>query len=124
MPKSARSATASGKSQEDRQIGAGHVSNNEIASTTEELRNKILIELRRLELQPANTSKSVNRSLHAPAVQVQLAQSQKWIQRKYPKYATYFADGREIDPLQINPTLIDVTETWQADLFQLARLTW
>jgi hypothetical protein len=86
----------------------------------EELRRRIIDELRQLPLPELGSPKSVNRSLHLPAVQAQLAQSQDWARRKYPKYADYFANGSEIRPEAIRPVLVEVTASWHA----LARLTW
>lgn len=93
-------------------------------SIVEELRSKVLAEIHQLELLQADSSKDVYRLLHLPAVQMQLKQNQNWIQKQYPKYAKYFANGYEIEPLKIQPYLIEVTESWHSDLFRLARLTW
>jgi hypothetical protein len=90
----------------------------------EKLRNKILDEMSRIQHVQTNASKAAYRALHEPAVQIELKKSQNWVRYKYPKFAHYFANGQEIEPLTIQPALIEVTESWHADLFRLARLTW
>lgn len=92
--------------------------------TADELRNRVLTTVGRLQLLKASKSKAVYRSLHAPAVKIELARRQNSIRRKYPRYAKYFANGDEVRPSLIRPVLLEVKEPWQADLFWLARLTW
>lgn len=89
-----------------------------------ELRDLILAELKRLETMMANESKEVYREIHKPAVYFHLDQHKIWIEANYPKYACYFASGSDIIPSNINPILVEVTETWHESLFRLARLTW
>lgn len=90
----------------------------------EKLRKQVHNEMNRMRVAQTNNSKTVYRALHEPAVQIELRKSQNWVRYKYPKFAHYFANGQEIEPLAIQPALIEVTESWQADLFRLARLTW
>jgi len=90
----------------------------------EELREKIQKELARLQELRDSGSKDIYRSLHENAVKVELQRSQTWICKHLPKYMHYFAHGHEVHPTQIQPLLVEVTETWHADLFRLARLTW
>lgn len=89
-----------------------------------ELREQVLFELRRLDLLQEDSSKEVYRSLHYPAVKMQLEQHQKWIATNFPKYAKFFANGEEVKPTKVQPKLVEVTDQRESDLFRLARLTW
>lgn len=89
----------------------------------EQLREQVIAELDGLALSSAD-SKAAYRSLHALAVRDQIERSQRWICAKYPRYAHYFANGDEVKVQEIDPVLIEVTESWHADLFRLSRLTW
>jgi hypothetical protein len=93
-------------------------------SVQEELKNKIIAEVNRLELAEHEGTKSFYRSLHAPSVRIGLERSRKWILHKYPRYAHYFANGCEVRPEAIQPMLIEVASERDSDLFRLARLTW
>ncbi len=62
--------------------------------------------------------------MHEPSRIIELRKSQDWIRRKLPDYLQFFANGSEIDPLHVMPRLIEVSETWQNDLFRLGRFTW
>src|SRR5690606_27956760 len=64
------------------------------------------------------------RTLHKPSREIALQKAQKWIQKKIPRYSQYFADGKDISPLKIDPKLVLVTENWHRDLFRLARYYW
>lgn len=96
--------------------------NSRLNKSETQLRREVLAVLKALP--DGSSSKEDLRLSHSPAVRVQLELSQPWIKSNYPKYATYFANGAEVDPVQIRPALIEVREEWQADLFRLARLTW
>jgi hypothetical protein len=37
---------------------------------------------------------------------------------------SFFAAGSEIEPMHVKPSLVEVTEDWQHELFRVARLTW
>jgi hypothetical protein len=93
-------------------------------NTTVELRDRVLAEIRRLELLHKDGSKTACRLLHAPAVQIELERNREWIKRQYPRYAQYFANGLDVRPSAVRPILIEVSESWHADLFRMARLTW
>ncbi len=67
-----------------------------------ELRKKILAEIDKLELLQTDTSKEAYRSLHAPAVRIEIERSQDWIQNHYPTLTKYLANGNEIKPDEIN----------------------
>lgn len=90
----------------------------------QELKNKIIAEVNRLALPEYEETKAFYRSLHAPSVRIELERSLEWIQRKYPRYAQYFANGCEVMPEGIRPMLIEVASERDSDLFRLARLTW
>lgn len=70
------------------------------------------------------TSKEEIKRLHRPAREESLKKNSEWIQRNFKKYGGYFANGEEIIPHQINPILLQVRESWQSDLFRLARFYW
>lgn len=69
-------------------------------------------------------SKEDAKRLHRPAREEFLGKNLDWIQRNFRKYGGYFADGKDIIPHQINPVLVQVQDTWQSDLFRLARFYW
>lgn len=100
--------------------------------TMEELKRLVFQELESLgfycdekgNLSPSVTGKEAARQLHKQSREVRLAKAQKWIQQKLPRYKHFFADGKDISPTHINPTLVRVTETWHGDLFRLARYYW
>jgi len=64
------------------------------------------------------------RRLHEPARQMELALRQDWLRRYLPDYLPFFADGHEVLPEQIQPTLVEVTSESQHNLFRIARLLW
>lgn len=64
------------------------------------------------------------RELHKPALHAEIALHQNWLRKQLPNYLHFFADGREIIPERINPTLVEVTTAQQGALFRLARLLW
>jgi hypothetical protein len=88
------------------------------------LRQKILAGFERVEQVDSEETKDYLRSLHEPAVHAELLKSQKWITANYPKYSKYFANGADISPEIIKPTLVEVDDEHWATLFRLARLTW
>lgn len=77
-----------------------------------------------MEQTTISESKEHLRSLHEPAVQVELRKSQKWVKNCYPKYSKYFANGVDVQPDKIKPVLIEVSDEYWGNLFRLARLTW
>ena len=89
-----------------------------------ELRNKVIMELERLNPLETDHSKVAYRDVHTAAVQLELERNRAWVQQHYPKYAHYFANGGDVNPSQIAPALVEVVEDWHSDLFRLARLTW
>lgn len=76
-------------------------------------------------LQIEGNSKDVIRTLHRPQRNDRLKTQRDFIDRRMPALLKYFASGRDLDPARISPTLERVfADTWQADLFRLASLTW
>jgi len=73
---------------------------------------------------PKEQTKTFSRQLHEPARRMELIRRQEWLRRKLPRYLSFFANGHEINPKQVQPVLIVVTEEWQHELFRIARLTW
>lgn len=90
----------------------------------DQLKQLILKELEIIERLADEDSKSAYKQIHEPYVCERLLQDQEWIRSKFPKYRSYFADGADIHIDDIRPKLIEVTESWQSDLFRLARYTW
>ncbi len=100
--------------------------------TATELRRLVFEELEALgfafdergNLTPPAEGKETARRLHQPSRQIKLAQGEKWIKTKLPRYSRFFANGEDINPVRIQPLLLQVTEEWQNDLFRLARYYW
>ncbi len=97
----------------------------------DELRAKVLAELENLgfeldkgELRLSNDGKDFYQKLHEPARLLELERRQDWLKGVLPRYLPYFANGREVEPDYIKPTLVEVQEKWQHELFRVARLTW
>jgi hypothetical protein len=64
------------------------------------------------------------RQIHKPASQFEIAARHDWLQRYLPKYLPFFANGDEIVPERVTPTLVEVTTEQQHNLFRIARLLW
>ncbi len=64
------------------------------------------------------------RQIHEPAVQLELATQQEWLERNLPRYLNFFANGDDIIPERIDPALVEVTTRQHRDLFRVARLLW
>ena len=70
-------------------------------------------------------NKDVIREFHRPQRDDRLKAHQGFLAQRLPGLFKYFAAGRDLDPERITPTLERVcADTWQADLFRLAALTW
>lgn len=106
-----------------------------MAMTTEELRQLVIAELELAgftvdengNLNPPDNQevdKETLRELHDPARQIELERRQEWLRKNLPRYLPFFADGKEIEPEQIKPSLVEVNKKWQHELFRVARLTW
>ncbi|MGB9739156.1 Druantia anti-phage system protein DruA [Chloroflexus sp.] len=70
------------------------------------------------------TEKEAIRLLHQPATNVERAAHQAWLHRHLDRYLPYFADGEEVDPMHIQPELVEVRTKDHANLFRIARLLW
>lgn len=100
--------------------------------SSDELREAVLDELETLgfELQggklhlPEGRTKDFYRKLHKPAKEAELKKRQDWLRRKLPRYIQYFANGAEVEPEKIKPTLVRVEKKKDFELFRIARLTW
>ena len=69
--------------------------------------------------------KDVIRELHRPQRDDRLKAHGGFMAQRLPGLLKYFAAGHEVVPDRISPTLERVcADTWQADLFRLAALTW
>lgn len=76
-------------------------------------------------VQSVASSKDVVRSLHAPQRSDRMKANEVFLKKAAPKLLKYFASGTEVDPARVTPTLEKISsDTWQADLFRLAALTW
>jgi hypothetical protein len=62
--------------------------------------------------------------IHEPAVQLELATQQEWLERNLSRYLNFFANGDDIIPERIDPALVEVTTRQHRDLFRVARLLW
>jgi hypothetical protein len=76
------------------------------------------------ELYPPSNSKDSLRRLHQPALRLEIAARQDWLQRHLPKYLPFFANGDEVIPERICPKLIEVTTEEQHNLFRVGRMLW
>jgi len=106
-----------------------------MAMTTEELRQLVIaeLELAGFTVDEGGNLKSPGyqevdketlRELHDPARQIELKRRQEWLRKNLPRYLSFFADGKEIEPEQIKPSLVEVNKKRQHELFRVARLTW
>ena len=76
-------------------------------------------------LVPPSDSKEAFRSLHASQREELIAGQLNFIEKSWPKFKHYFADGTDIEPSTIQPVLELInSDCWQSDLFRLASLTW
>jgi hypothetical protein len=76
-------------------------------------------------LQANGNSKDAIRALHRQQRGDRLKLSHELLTSRASRLLTHFASGSEIDPAKISPALERIyADTWQADLFRLASLTW
>jgi len=100
--------------------------------TAEELRQNVLEELDALGFEwqdgklylPEGKTNAFYRRLHKPAKRLELERRQDWLRRNLPRYLPFFADGKEVEPENVKPALVEVEKEWQHELFRVARLTW
>lgn len=72
-----------------------------------------------------NAGKEAFRNCHSSQRDEKRTLHAKFIEKKWPLYRQYFADGHEVNPSEIRPVLeLIESETWQSELFRLAALTW
>lgn len=76
-------------------------------------------------IQSEGSTKDAIRTLHAPQRSDRLKANEVFLKDAAPKLVKHFASGTEVDPARISPRLEKIfSDTWQADLFRLAALTW
>jgi hypothetical protein len=103
-----------------------------VTITSGELRQAVLEELETLGFEwkdgelhlPESRGKTFYRRLHVPARRAELGRRQDWLRRNLSRYLSFFADGNEVDPEKMEPTLIEAEKKWHHELFRVARLTW
>ncbi|MGE8626403.1 Druantia anti-phage system protein DruA [Achromobacter denitrificans] len=77
------------------------------------------------ELKAPGETKEIIRQLHSPQRQEILQTQASFIVKKLPLLLQYFASGPDVSVADIRPRIERVCgNTWQADLFRLASLTW
>lgn len=75
--------------------------------------------------QPGRDNKNAIRALHRPQREERVTSNTTFISCRGSQLLEHFASGVDIDPGAISPILERVyAQTWQADLFRLAALTW
>lgn len=73
---------------------------------------------------PADSKEAI-RTAHQMQRTERSAKQKDFLKTKFPKLSKYFAIGEEIDPVAVKPRLERISsDTWQAELFKLASLTW
>src|SRR6185437_8022957 len=97
------------------------------------LKRKIRLHLKKLgferaddgSLRPPSCDKQTVRDLHADQRRVVLQDHRAFVQDQFPTLKNYFAEGKDIVPDLVCPELeLIKSDTWQANLFRLAGLTW
>jgi len=73
---------------------------------------------------PPILDKAGVRQIHAPAVQLERGAHHAWLEQNLSRYLHCFANGDEVVPERIDPTLVEVTTQHHHNLFRLARLLW
>ncbi len=106
---------------------------NELSRMESSLRRRLAYHLKALgyerdenhNIMPPSSTKEAFRSLHRKQRIAKLQESSRFIKSGFPRLSSYFASGCEVTPSLIEPKLELVRpETFQADLFRLASLTW
>ena len=88
------------------------------------LADRIRHALREMPQSKPGDSKQKIRDMHLTARQRHLADDADYIQDAWRKRQHLFVNGADLDPAQIKPKLVPVTNTETTDLFRLARYTW
>jgi hypothetical protein len=50
------------------------------------------------------------RQVHRPAQQLEVTAHQNWLRHHLPNYLPFFANGHEVTPERIDPSLVEVTK--------------
>lgn len=104
-----------------------------LASREASLRRKIRRHLKTLGFSKSNQGKleiggddkDIIRALHRSQRESRIAANAEFISHRAQRLLEHFASGVDITPSSITPVLERVfAQTWQADLFRLASLTW
>ena len=104
-----------------------------VASREASLRRKIRRHLRTLGFSKSNQGlleihgidKDIIRALHRSQREDRIGANAAFLSHRAQRLLGHFASGIEVDPASISPVLERVfAQTWQADLFRLASLTW
>lgn len=91
----------------------------------ESLRRKVIAEIESFNNGHVNNAtKEAMREQHLRSRREILSRDQSWIRSKSPKLLPYFANGNELDPTKISPSLVEVETSTDNDLFRFARYTW
>lgn len=73
---------------------------------------------------PADSKEAI-RAAHQMQRAERSTKQKEFLKTKFPKLSQYFAVGAEIEPTAVKPRLERIaSDTWQAELFKLASLTW
>ena len=73
---------------------------------------------------PADSKEAI-RAAHQMQRAERSTKQKEFLKTKFPKLSQYFAIGAEIEPMAVKPRLERIaSDTWQAELFKLASLTW
>lgn len=73
---------------------------------------------------PADSKEAI-RAAHQMQRTERSTKQKDFLKTKFPKLSQYFAIGAEIEPAAVKPRLERIaSDTWQAELFKLASLTW
>ena len=76
-------------------------------------------------LEISGTDKEIIRALHSAQRNDRLRLNKAFFARNLTLLLRHFASGTEVDPSQTRPMLQRIrSDTWEADLFRLASLTW
>ncbi len=77
------------------------------------------------EIETYANDKDTIRALHRSQRDERINAKATFLSRRTPQLLRYFASGSEVNPTSIKPVLERISaQTWQADLFRLASLTW
>jgi len=76
-------------------------------------------------LPPENLDKDTVRRLHSSAVEHRLEEAETGLSKHEDKLLNYFANGRELNPLTVSPSLVEVKSgSFEELLFRYAALHW